>query len=170
MKALSLTQPWATLIAIGAKRIETRSWSTPFRERIAIHASKGFPRDCRELCREEPFRSALERGGIPFDASAPAHWYHVPSYRLREIKDMPLGAIVALATITGVARTENIIAMSQGLLRHEIDFGDYSPGRFGWVLADVVRLPKPIPAKGALGLWSVTPEILEQIEFEEAQS
>ena len=163
MKALSLMQPWATLIAIGAKRIETRSWSSPFRGRIAIHASKGFPRDCRELCRQEPFRSALERGGIPFDASAPEHWYHVPYYRLRDIKNMPLGAIVALATLTAIERTENITAMSQGLLSHEIEFGDYSPGRFGWVLADVVRLPTPIPAKGALGLWTVPPQILEQI-------
>ena len=42
MKALTLTQPWATLIAVGAKRIETRSWGTSYRGRIAIHAAKGF--------------------------------------------------------------------------------------------------------------------------------
>jgi len=42
MKALTLTQPWATLIACGAKRIETRSWATDFRGRIAIHAAKGL--------------------------------------------------------------------------------------------------------------------------------
>lgn len=43
MKALSLTQPWATLVAIGAKKIETRSWSTSYRGPVAIHASKGYP-------------------------------------------------------------------------------------------------------------------------------
>ena len=43
MKALTLTQPWASLVAIGAKRIETRSWSTPYRGLLAIHAAKGFP-------------------------------------------------------------------------------------------------------------------------------
>jgi hypothetical protein len=32
-------------------------------------------------------------------------------------------------------------------------FGDYTPGRYAWLLADVRRLPEPIPARGALGLW-----------------
>lgn len=31
MRGLSLTQPWATLVAIGAKKIETRSWTTTYR-------------------------------------------------------------------------------------------------------------------------------------------
>jgi hypothetical protein len=49
MKALTLTQPWATLVAIGAKRIETRSWSTSYRGPLAIHAAKGFPWDARDF-------------------------------------------------------------------------------------------------------------------------
>lgn len=39
IKALSLTQPWATLVAIGAKKIETRSWQTPYRGRLAMLAT-----------------------------------------------------------------------------------------------------------------------------------
>lgn len=39
MKALTIWQPWATAIAIGAKRIETRSWETHYRGPIAIHAA-----------------------------------------------------------------------------------------------------------------------------------
>jgi hypothetical protein len=35
----------------------------------------------------------------------------------------------------------------------ELEFGDFSPGRFAWELADVVRLPQPIMARGARGLW-----------------
>jgi hypothetical protein len=38
MKALTLYQPWASLVAAGAKTIETRSWSTTYRGRLAIHA------------------------------------------------------------------------------------------------------------------------------------
>lgn len=38
MKAITLMQPWATLVAIGAKRLETRSWSTNYRGPLAIHA------------------------------------------------------------------------------------------------------------------------------------
>lgn len=40
MKVITLIQPWATLVALGEKKIETRSWSTNFRGRIAIHAGK----------------------------------------------------------------------------------------------------------------------------------
>ena len=64
MKALSLTQPWAQLIAIHAKKVETRSWPTSFSGVLAIHAAKGLgpvggKRGLRELCATEPFYSAL---------------------------------------------------------------------------------------------------------------
>ena len=36
MKALSLYQPWATAIALGSKRIETRGWPTSYRGPLAI--------------------------------------------------------------------------------------------------------------------------------------
>ena len=38
MKALSVRQPWAGLIASGRKKIELRSWATPYRGPLAIHA------------------------------------------------------------------------------------------------------------------------------------
>lgn len=43
MKALTLWQPWATLVALGVKTIETRSWSTSYRGPLAIHAAKKAP-------------------------------------------------------------------------------------------------------------------------------
>jgi hypothetical protein len=42
MKALSIKQPWASLIAHGIKDIENRTWKTNFRGRIYIHASAKF--------------------------------------------------------------------------------------------------------------------------------
>ncbi len=59
MKAISLLQPWATLVAIGAKRIETRSWATNYRGPLAIHASKS-PKMVNKLTWDEPFYSALK--------------------------------------------------------------------------------------------------------------
>lgn len=50
MRILTLTQPWASLIAIGAKTLETRSWRTGYRGPLAIHYA---------LCHMEPFRSVL---------------------------------------------------------------------------------------------------------------
>lgn len=40
MKALSIRQPWAELIARGAKVIENRTWQTRYRGVVAIHASQ----------------------------------------------------------------------------------------------------------------------------------
>lgn len=42
MKCLSTIDPFATLIAIQEKKIETRSWKTNYRGKIAIHASKNI--------------------------------------------------------------------------------------------------------------------------------
>ncbi len=69
MKVLTLTQPWATLVAEGAKKIETRSWETLYRGPLAIHAAKGYPD--RGLRFDEPFYSALWRAGIKPDMPIP---------------------------------------------------------------------------------------------------
>lgn len=68
MKALSIKQPWANLIAAGEKTIETRTWATNYRGPILIVSSKtpkiepaGFALaiaelvDCRPMTRlDEP--------------------------------------------------------------------------------------------------------------------
>jgi hypothetical protein len=137
-RALSLTQPWASLVALGAKRIETRSWFTAFRGPVAIHASKLFPPGCREHCLDEPFLSALD------GARAEA---------------LPRGRIVAVARLVECFRFGDDPLAGRACAEHEGDFGDYSPGRFGLVLADVVALPEPIPARGMLGLWALNDEL-----------
>jgi hypothetical protein len=53
MKALSLTQPWASAIALGIKKWETRSWPTHHRGEVCIHASKGFPRWAKDFAEEQ---------------------------------------------------------------------------------------------------------------------
>lgn len=150
MKALSLTQPWATLIAIGAKRIETRSWSTRFRGPIAIHASRTFPHEARYACWAEPFRSVLSKA----DLVDYRDFSDLESDSMERFEGLALGAIVAIARLVDVIPTQDVTRMSQGLLKHEIEFGDYDPGRFAWLLTDVVSLTAPIPAKGSLGLWN----------------
>jgi len=45
MKAISLKQPWASLIAIGRKTIETRTWATNYRGKLLIVASKTFDKN-----------------------------------------------------------------------------------------------------------------------------
>ena len=152
MRGLTMTQPWATLVAIGENTIETRSWNTQFRGPIAIHAAKAFPSDARALCDTTPYRQALADAG-----------YHSAA-------ELPRGSVIARAELI------DVMAFSRASLRevrerarrgefprHEADFGDFSAGRFGFVLADVQQLPEPIPARGMLGLWEVAPDLQRRI-------
>lgn len=162
MKALSLTQPWATLVAIGAKKIETRSWSTPHRGWLAIHAAKGLgsvggPSGLIDLCLSEPFQTALAKGGAGLI---------VPG------SDLPLGAVVAVAHLHRVGRIgrrgEDVIlnGFDLPIVGDELAFGDYAPGRYGWALTSVWALAEPIPCRGALGLWDVPADVLARIDAE----
>lgn len=141
MKALTLTQPWASLVALGAKRIETRSWRTPYRGSLAIHAAKGFPKWARDTCLDSPFDKELAgdelRTGVVLCTCRLIAC--VPTRELQENR---------------VIEVDHIAGCGDFFMSDlERAFGDYSPGRWAWLLADVKRLETPIPAKGALGLW-----------------
>ncbi len=135
MRALSLTQPWAEEVAAGHKQWETRSWMTSYRGLVAIHAAKGFPGYARQFAAEE---RALGR----------------VSARIA------LGAIIAVARLVDIRPAAEVALEVSGLERI---LGDYTPGRFAWQLADVVRLDEPIGARGMLGLWTVPDEIASSV-------
>ena len=128
MRALTLHQPWATLIAIGAKTIETRSWATAYRGPLAIHAGKS--KEWLELCHTEPFTTKLLMAGIRF------------------IGELPLGAIVCTVRLAACIPTNE--AQTTELERA---FGDHGPNRFAWFLEDLYRFETPIPTRGYRNLW-----------------
>ena len=45
MKAITIKQPFASLIAAGLKEYEFRTWKTNYRGEILIHAGKGIDKD-----------------------------------------------------------------------------------------------------------------------------
>jgi hypothetical protein len=152
MKAISLTQPWASLVAIGAKRIETRAWSTSYRGPMAIHAAKSFPRFAKDLCLSRPFFAAL---GWP-SALEPLTQAWLDD-NFQRTKDLPLGCVLATARLADCLPTVLIPKVVRPFTEREKTFGNYEPGRHGFLLEDVVQLAAPIPAKGALGLWDWEP-------------
>ena len=185
MKALSLTQPWATLIAVGAKRIETRSWYTAHRGLIAIHAAKGLgpvggKSGLREQCAVEPFCSVLNAA---IKRHSEDNWRGDGFLKKHaERPFMPLGAIVALAEIVACIPTNSQRPGTKAKLYNvaraglppkyveipaidadEVDFGNYGPDRFMWFLENVIALPAPTPCRGALSLWDVPAEVEAQI-------
>ena len=133
MKALSFTQPWATLVLLGAKRYETRSWQTLYHGPLAIHAARTFPQAARTLFRLEPFRSVLAAAGIH-------HW-----------RQLPRGAVIGVVELRGCLPVELVPALGP----EEEAFGDYRPGRWAWELATPTPLAAPLPWRGRLGLFDV---------------
>ena len=154
MKAITLYQPWATLVAIGAKKIETRSWNTNYRGPLAIHAGKNtkFIKGDEAVLDEEPFYSILMEDSV---------WH---------LEIMPLGCIVATCNLVHVKEMNELHVFPacksyaykgrEWLLnKQERSFGYYAVGRFMWLLDDVIMLPKPIPAKGSMGFWEWNPTL-----------
>jgi len=147
MKCLTLTEPFATLIAGHEKAIETRGWTTSYRGPIAIHAAKTFRREDAEYALEYmPIREALKRLGV------------------KVLGDLPFGCVVAVARLACVERTE-VARQGRFATQNELDFGDFTPGRYAWHLRDVVKLAEPIPARGQLSLWEwdAPPAVLDLI-------
>ena len=141
MKALTLTQPWASLVANGEKKVETRSWSTQYRGPLAIHAAKGFPGWAKDTCKEEPFYSSLRVGGN----------YAYP--------ELMVGSVLCVVELRGCVKTQFV---RNTLTPKEISFGDYDDDRYAWFLEFTRKLKKEIPAKGHLGLWDwVAPEVMD---------
>ena len=140
MKCLTLTQPWATLVAIGAKRIETRSWRTSYRGSLAIHAAKGFPKWARETCKEPEFACELGPDALPIGAVI-ATCRLISCIPTRELQENRVIEVDYLAGCGDFVLDDK-----------ERAFGDYALGRWAWLLADV-QACEPIPAKGALSLW-----------------
>ena len=138
VRAISLTQPWATLVAIGAKTIETRSWGTSYRGPLAIHASKAFGYDEQLLCYSEPFRWVLQSAGFV------------------DPIQLPRGAVLAIARLVGCRRVDRRTELPS-VLSNEFAFGDFSEGRYLWDLEVLERLSPPQNAKGALGIWHWSP-------------
>lgn len=186
MKALTIRQPWASLIAAGVKAIETRSWSTSFRGPLAIHAGKASGlegivdyEDGWEFVRIGGW--SVGRAGASSGAPTGSMEMYGPD---GSHIDLPLGAVVAtctLADVVPIADVEDEFGAdptrcpvevwngADGLdiarwddgwnldsVTDQLPFGDFTPGRYAFILEDITPCD-PVPAKGRQGLWEWTP-------------
>lgn len=161
MRALTLTQPWAALVACGAKTWETRGWKPGAEgERIAIHAGKGLTPvggkwGLTDVCMQPAFAKALMLGGYVTEGTD----YPAIGKVLDEC-----GFVIATAVVAEVVSTEAIAReLAAYKMFDELAFGDYSPGRWAWKLTDVRRLDRPISTKGALGLWDLPGYVADRV-------
>jgi len=141
MRALTLIQPWAGLIATGAKRIENRTWRPPadmIGQRFAIHAGKKLD--------EETIRDVLDDEDQRLDEWGGARLVESPLWRVTS-------AVLCTVRLVGVATAPEDCEMDAG---HGQSW--WFNGPYGFVLADV-QIVAPIPCKGALGFWTLPDDI-----------
>lgn len=162
MKAITIWQPWASLIACGAKKYETRGWATSYRGSIAIHAAlrSEISAETKEALTSIPLETLADMKKV---------------FRC-EWGELPKGAVIATAKLVNVwaiiydldrGISGRLITPERRLDRRnafivpteqEQAFGDWAPGRFAWELADVKILDASVRAKGQQGLWNWEPK------------
>lgn len=191
LRALTLWQPWASAVAHGLKRVETRpAWAMQLAkhvgERVAIHAAKhaDWPTD--------PGSAAARLADrIPHPLWEQMRHQHGIEYPLAWTVQQPRGAVLATARIAAVmpmvpldhqAQQEDEqyvldspndgglhARLSWGeyeLIEDQRHWGDFTPGRVAVLLDDVRPLPHPVPARGYQRLWTLPPSTLAAVEWE----
>lgn len=169
MKAISLWQPYASLIACGAKPFETRDWAPPeamIGKPIAICAAKKIDKDIVQFV-EDLMYGQHPDGGFDLAHKLDATMSLTPDslMGLFGMAVMPIGCVVATAVLDGafqLGEKSDLTArpaarvVKRMISRHVPecftvrydDFGDYSPGRWAWLLRDIKPLNPPIPVRG----------------------
>ncbi len=139
MRALSLWQPWSSLMALGLKHIETRGWNMTYRGRLAIHATATWQ---PELIRYLKMPRSYGNVGLILDLLAESG---VADWRM-----LPLGAVLCSVEVYDCRPTEELAGE---LDERELCLGNYRPGRFGIMTRNLQRLLIPAPCKGKQGIW-----------------
>lgn len=136
-RAITLWQPWATLLALGVKTIETRAWSTRYTGPLLIHAAKKLPEQAIALLTDPAILDALRRHGM------------------RCGSDLPLGTIVGFGILTACYTIDDTYPVPAPNSLEAL-LGDHTPGRYAWQFRHLHPLAA-IPATGYLGLWTWEP-------------
>lgn len=145
-RALTIHQPWAWAIATELKPIENRSWPAWHRGPIAIHAGLTIQHDA-PLPTQRAADAYRQLGGDTalWDIREPAPPNANPL--------LTRGAIIAIARLTGVCEAG-----------HGCGCGPWAvPGQTHWQLTHVRPLARPVPCRGAQGLWTVPDAIAQTV-------
>lgn len=166
MKVLTIWQPCASLLACGAKGLETRPWATSYRGPIAIHAAAPSIRRVLKKCfpmgdwsyhpdhqAQKEFLDALSKAFGVTDGGI-----------IDRLEKLPTKAVIATANLIGCHRIGRLDDHKTGywdcnrpltwvdVADQEALFGDWRLGRFAWEFSDM-KIIDPVSASGQQGLW-----------------
>lgn len=149
MKVITLYQPYASLMmgsfdGVGRgyrpprKHIETRSWKINYLGEIAIHAGIGIGAELKNwIMKDEFMLNEIRLLGY------------------QSLKEMPKGCILGYRKLVQMIPTETLSLVINPI---EAKLGNYSRGRWGWVMSELPRrvnlFVTPIKVKGSQGLWN----------------
>ena len=140
-KAISLWQPWASLWVSGIKIHETRHWPTKHRGWLAVHAAKRIEHDGHS-----------QRLNDILDSEFGGHWG----------MKLPSGAIVGRVFLVDCKPTDSMTFQTE-MAKDDYECGNFAPGRFAWEASVFEAFPKPIPYRGAQGMFTVPDEIMPRL-------
>ena len=133
MLALSIRQPYSWLIIQGLKDIENRDWPTRVRGRIYIHAGKRW-----DSVTQIEIRAMMHEAGRSY---AEEQWFS------KWVGENCWGWHSA---IVGEVDIADCVTESES---------PWFCGEYGFVLANPLAYPAPVPCKGQLGFFPVPPEV-----------
>ena len=151
MKAISLWQPWASALFTGLKPDETRSWQLPLwavDTIIAIHAAKRDTTAERWIWDEIADTSDLEA---------------FRNVGVNNYAGLPRGCIIGTVVFEPSIRLDSMIRRCR--TPAQMEWGDYSDGRFAWPVKKAVLFPEPIPYIGRQGFFDWSPPDLRTREL-----
>jgi hypothetical protein len=143
MKALTIKNPWAMLIALGVKDIENRTWRTNFRGRIYIHAA----------LKPVPFNGMLN--GMSFTQAQLKDVFklNLPERYPDHMSKYPNACIVGEVDIIDCIKDHPSV-WAERPEEYDPDIHEHVPVIWNWVLANPVLYDKPIEnVKGKLSFW-----------------
>jgi activating signal cointegrator 1 len=146
------TLPHASLIPLGLKRYETRSWGTNYRGPLVICSAKRDKEDqfycwiriLKVLENDLGILKSKPNDGFPL-------W-----------DDLPFGCAIALVDLTDcIKMTPKFIAEQS---ESERLVGDWQVDRFAWRLENIKNFANPIPVRGKQGLFAIDVDLKEELE------
>lgn len=148
MKAISVWQPFSTLIVRGFKIFETRTWPAPasvIGERIGIASTKTIRPEQRAHFADEEFQTNYQRLGLP-----------------ERLEELPHGYMLGTVIVDSVELMT--VEFLEEVSSEEQTYGWWQEGFYAWRLVSPEAFLRPIPVHGAQGLyeWRNSGEIHEE--------
>jgi hypothetical protein len=133
MKALTLHQPWADLIALGMKRCESRSWATNHRGYLVICSAKAQPRYAREFQESRAMQICLAGHTV-----------------------QDFGKAICLVMLEDCREVRTAADVPEGKLERQVGNYELHCGRYRWDLRLIHRFDPPFPVHGGQRLWNLS--------------